>query len=65
MCFDLFLSSAKYRASLKSGKTDEYFAKFPKDVVLAEKATDGDEDILEKEPYAEIKSERVNYREVR
>ncbi len=40
--------------------TDGWFVKFPKDVVLCEKLTGGDINILTREPFIE-KTEKVNY----
>ena len=56
--------SAKSKSKSKEGATSGWFSKFPKDVILSEKLTGGDEQILEKEPYADKPAEKVNYKEL-
>ncbi len=53
----------KSRTKSKEGATEGWFAKFPKDIVLCETLTDGDPDILKKDPYVE-RNERINYKEL-
>ena len=55
---------AKNRSDSKAGAKESWFAKFPKDVVRCEKLTDGDENILEKDPYVERKEEPINYKAI-
>jgi hypothetical protein len=40
--------SAKSKSKSKEGATSGWFAKFPKDVILSEKLTGGDENLLDK-----------------
>ncbi len=54
----------KSRTKSKEGATEGWFAKFPKDIVLCETLTDGDPDILKRDPFVERKSERINYKEL-
>lgn len=53
----------KSRTKSKEGATDGWFAKFPKDIVLCEELTNGDPNILEKEPFVE-KNDRPNYKDL-
>ena len=41
--------------------TDGWFAKFPKDVIYCEQLTNGNPNILNEEPFAEKKKEKVDY----
>ena len=54
----------KSRAEEKAGAKNSWFAKFPKDIVRCEKLTDGDVNILEKDPYIERKEEKVDYKAI-
>ena len=56
--------AAKSRSKSKEGATSGWFAKFPKDVVLSEQLTGGDELILEKEPFADKPASKINYKEL-
>ena len=56
--------SVKSRAELKAGAKNSWFAKFPQDIVRCEKLTNGDEKILEKDPYVERKEEKVDYKAI-
>ena len=52
----------KSRTSAKDKSS--WFHKFPKDIVQCEELTGGDPKLLEKPPYAEEKSEKVDYRDI-
>jgi len=54
----------KNRAEVKAGAKNSWFAKFPQDIVRCEKLTNGDEKILEKDPYVERKEEKVDYKAI-
>ena len=41
--------------------TDGWFAKFPKDVIYCEQLTNGNPNILNEEPFAEKKKEKLDY----
>ena len=56
--------SVKNRAEVKAGAKNSWFAKFPQDIVRCEKLTNGDEKILEKDPYVERKEEKVDYKAI-
>ena len=56
--------SVKSRAEVKAGAKNSWFAKFPQDIVRCEKLTNGDEKILEKDPYVERKEEKVDYKAI-
>jgi hypothetical protein len=51
---------AKSRSTAK-GK-DDWFSKFPRDIELCEELTGGDVKLLEKPPFVEEKTEKVNYK---
>jgi len=55
---------ARFRSKVKEGKTDGWFAKFPKDVVHCEKLTGGNPNILDEPPFAEKKEPKVDYSKI-
>ncbi len=55
---------AKSKSKSKEGATSGWFSKFPNDVIKSEKLTDGDEKILDKEPYTDKPSDKINYKEL-
>lgn len=56
-----FIKKGVVKSRTRANET--WFAKFPKDIVLCEEITNGDPQILEKEPYAE-KKEKVDYSQI-
>ena len=52
---------ARARTKAKEGVTEGWFAKFPKDVIYCEQLTKGNPNILNEEPFAEKKKEKVDY----
>ena len=59
--FFIILFLARARTKAKEGVTDGWFAKFPKDVIYCEQLTNGNPNILNEEPFAEKKKEKVDY----
>jgi len=55
---------ARFRSKVKEGKTDGWFAKFPKDVVHCETLTGGNPNILDEPPFAERKEPKVDYSKI-
>ena len=53
--------AARARTKAKEGVTDGWFAKFPKDVIYCEQLTNGNPNILNEEPFAEKKKEKLDY----
>ena len=56
-----FYFAARARTKAKEGVTEGWWAKFPKDVIYCEQLTNGNPNILNEEPFAEKKKEKVDY----
>jgi len=54
---------ARTRCKAKEGATGGWYAKFPRDVIHCEKLIGGDENILEKQPFAQNK-QKVDYSKI-
>jgi hypothetical protein len=56
--------SAKSRSKSKEGAKNSWFNKFPENVIASEKLSGGDARILEKEPFAEKPSKKIDYKAI-
>ena len=60
----VFLIIVRCRQKTKEGSKEDWVAKFPNDIIKAEKLIQGDIHILEKDPFVERKEPKISYKDI-